>query len=277
MTASHSVQPHDHEVHLEPGFEPGITRFDDWMALQGEVFRLVKDRQTHKVTVAGEPVFIKKHYGVGWIEILKNLLSLKWPVLGARNEWQAIHQLNAIGIATTPLLAYGERGSHPAHKQSFVVTRDLGDIVTLETLCEQWQKQPPSLQFKRLLIAKVAELARRFHAHGMWHRDFYLCHFALQRSALETGDLQLHLMDLHRVEIHKHLPASKRLKDLAGLYFSALHIGLTQRDVLRFLKEYYQQPLRQVFTQRRFLQAVARRASQLDTKFQRKLQAGVAM
>ncbi|WP_081726677.1 lipopolysaccharide core heptose(I) kinase RfaP [Methylophilus sp. 5] len=265
------------EVYLEPGYTPGINRFEDWMALQGEVFRAVKDRQTHKVTLNGESVFIKKHYGVGWGEILKNLFSLKWPVLGARNEWQAIHLLNKIGLATTPLLAYGERGWCPASKQSFVVTRDLGDIVTLETLCESWEKEPPPLQLKRQLIASVAALARRFHGHGMWHRDFYLCHFALQRSALAVPQPQLHLMDLHRVEIHKQLPASKRLKDLAGLYFSALHIGLTQRDVLRFLKGYYQQPLHQIFTQRHFLRAVARRAHELDAKFQRKRQAGVAM
>jgi heptose I phosphotransferase len=276
MTDTQSL-PSQPEVHLEPGYTPEINRFDDFMALQGEVFRSVKDRQTHKVTLGGESVFIKKHYGVGWGEILKNLLSLKWPVLGARNEWQAIQQLNAIGIATTPLLAYGERGCHPAHKQSFVVTRDLGDIVTLETLCESWLTQPPPLQLKRQLIVSVAELARRFHGHGMWHRDFYLCHFALQKSALSTPYPQLHLMDLHRVEMHTQLPAEKRLKDLAGLYFSALHIGLTTRDVLRFLKIYYQQPLSQVMKQRRFFQAVARRAHQLDAKFQRKRQAGVQM
>ena len=265
------------EVHLESGFAPEIHRFEDFMALQGEVFRSVEDRQTHKITLGGESVFIKKHYGVGWDEILKNLFSLKWPILGARNEWQAIMRLNAIGIATTPLLAYGERGYHPAHKQSFVITRDLGDIITLESLCESWPTHPPPLQLKRQLIASVAELARRFHNEGMWHRDFYLCHFALQKSALEVANPQLHLMDLHRVEIHKNLPSSKRMKDLAGLYFSALHIGLTSRDVLRFLRIYYQKPLRQIFANHRFLSFVEKRALQLDAKFLRKRQSGVAM
>ncbi|SDK39674.1 heptose I phosphotransferase [Methylophilus rhizosphaerae] len=265
------------EVHLEPGYHPGINKFDEFMALEGEIFRAVKDRQTHKVMLDGEPVFIKKHYGVGWTEILKSLLSLKWPVLGARNEWQAIHKLNAIGIATTPLLAYGMRGCHPAHKQSFVVTRDLGDIVTLETLCADWEQQPPPLAIKRELIRKVAELASNFHMHGMWHRDFYLCHFALKREAMATNDLRLYLMDLHRVEMHDDLPAGKRLKDLAGLYFSAMHIGLTKRDVLRFLKSYYQQSLRQILKNRRFLQSVEQRAMQLDAKFLRKREAGVAM
>jgi heptose I phosphotransferase len=265
------------EVHLESGFAPEIHRFEDFMALQGEVFRSVKDRQTHKITLGGESVFIKKHYGVGWDEILKNLFSLKWPILGARNEWQAIMRLNAIGIATTPLLAYGERGYHPAHKQSFVITRDLGDIITLESLCESWPTHPPPLQLKRQLIASVAELAGRFHGHGMWHRDFYLCHFALHKSALADPHPQLHLMDLHRVEIHKKLPASKRCKDLAGLHFSSLHIGLTKNDVLRFLKHYYQQPLRKVLANQRFLHSIDQRAQLLDAKFLRKRQAGVVM
>ena len=277
MTDKHVIADQTPEVHLEPGYRPGIRKFDVFMALEGEIFRAVKDRQTHKVILNGESVFIKKHYGVGWGEILKSLLSLKWPVLGARNEWQAIHKLNAIGIATTPLLAYGTRGCHPAHKQSFVVTRDLGDIVTLETLCANWEQQPPSLALKWSLISKVAELARNFHTHGMWHRDFYLCHFALKQEALAANDLCLYLMDLHRVEIHDDLPADKRLKDLAGLYFSAMHIGLTRRDVFRFLRVYYGQPLREILKHRRFLQSVEQRAMQLDAKFLRKREAGVAM
>lgn len=265
------------QVHIEPGFVPGITGFDDFMQLQGEIFRSVKDRQTHKLRLNGQSVFIKKHYGVGWLEIFKNLLSLKKPVFGARNEWQAIRKLDAIGIATTPLLAYGERGCHPAYRQSFVVTKDLGDIDTLETLCAGWLHQPPAPGFKRKLIANVAALTSRFHAHGMWHRDLYLCHFAYQRKDISHDHLSLYLMDLHRVEIHDRLPEEKRLKDLAGLYFSALHIGLTKRDVFRFLIHYYQQPLHQILANSTFLSAIERRALQLDAKFMRKQQAGVAM
>jgi len=41
-------------------------------------------------------------------------------------------------------------------------------------------------------------------------------------------------------------PLRWRNKDLAALYFSALDIGLTRRDKLRFLKGYFQQPLRQI-------------------------------
>lgn len=251
--------------------------FDVWLSLTGVSYRKVACRETLQVEIAGKRYFIKKHLGVGWLEIFKNLLMLKKPVLGARNEWLAIERLNAIGIATTPLIAYGARGCNPARQQSFVVTQDLGDIVTLEDLCKLWSLQPPAPAFKRQLILSVAQLARTFHAHGMWHRDFYLCHFALRNEALARGDWQLHLMDLHRVEIHRELPDSKRMKDLAGLYFSALHIGLTKRDLLRFLKGYMAQPLRKTVQDAAFLQAIAQRAQRLDIKLQRKIKAGIAL
>lgn len=262
---------------LATGFNVGNCDFDDMMLWRGTVYRTVKDRQTHRLTVGDQSVFIKKHFGVGWLEIFKNLLSFKKPVLGARNEWLAIQKLDAIGIPTTPLLAYGERGCNPARRQSFIVTRDLGDILTLEDLCKHWPSAPPGVTFKRQLIYAVAKLAKQFHAHGMWHRDFYLCHFALSSSAIQRGDWQLYLMDLHRVEIYKQLPAAMQMKDLAGLYFSALHIGLTQRDVLRFLKIYSGQSVTVLMQQKAWLNAISRRALQLDKKLQRKLAAGVVL
>ena len=41
----------------------------------------------------GSHYFAKIHHGVGWREILKNLLHLKLPVLGAENEWRALNLL----------------------------------------------------------------------------------------------------------------------------------------------------------------------------------------
>ncbi len=41
------------------------------------------------------------------------------------------------------------------------------------------------------------------------------------------------------------------VKDIAGLYFSSKDIGLTSRDLLRFIREYRQQPLFDVLTRER--------------------------
>jgi heptose I phosphotransferase len=54
------------------------------------------------------------------------------------------------------------------------------------------------------------------------------------------------VIDLHRAQTRPTITRRWRNKDLAALYFSALDIGLTRRDKLRFLKGYFQQPLRQI-------------------------------
>jgi len=57
--------------------------------------------------------------------------------------------------------------------------------------------------------------------------------------------LTLHLIDLHRMQIRSS-PTPRRwiIKDISGLLFSALDVGLTGRDYLRFLSAYWDQPLR---------------------------------
>ncbi|MNZ51540.1 Lipopolysaccharide core heptose(I) kinase RfaP [compost metagenome] len=52
------------------------------------------------------------------------------------------------------------------------------------------------------------------------------------------------MIDLHRAQTRAAVPTRWRNKDLAALYFSALDIGLTRRDKLRFLRAYFQRPLR---------------------------------
>jgi heptose I phosphotransferase len=262
-----------HRDHLEcpswmPEIFPQADVFQGVMQLQGEVFRDVPGRKTIRVEMLGKPYFVKQHFGVGWFEIFKNLSSAKWPVLTAETEWRAIQQLQEVGIATTPAVAYGVRGSNPARLQSFLVTEDLGDITSLETLFEAWQVHPPEPRFKRHLLIKVAELARKLHDAGMNHRDFYICHICLDNAKLAGGEIFLYLIDLHRVGIRPQIAPSDRMKDMAALYFSAMGDVLSQRDFLRVLKHYRQKPLRELFqTEQTFWRRVSERAAKLYLKF----------
>lgn len=229
---------------LETGNE-----FDQLMNMQGDVFREMprEGRRTIRFACGGRSFFIKTHRGVGWREIFKNLFSLRMPILGARNEWQAIEKLDELGIPTTPLVACGERGINPARRKSFVLTRDLGKTVSLEELCASWLEVPPALKLKHSLIREIGRIARILHSNGMNHRDFYICHFLLdQHTEVDPSKPLLYLIDLHRVEIRSHVPRRWLVKDIGGLYFSALDIGLTRNDVYRFLVEYFQRPLRDV-------------------------------
>ena len=239
--------------------------FDQLFALEGKVYREKKGRKTVLFTLDGRHYFAKIHRGVGWKEIVKNLLQFRLPVLSAKNEWRAIQRLEQLGIKTMRLVAYGKRGWNPARLQSFVITERLADTVSLEDFCRNWPTSPPSHALKRALIEEVAEISRTLHENGVNHRDLYICHFLLDVSAgrkgIDPGRLQLYLIDLHRMQIRRRVPRRWQVKDIGGLYFSALDIGLTRTDFCRFVKVYTGKGLRETFVKdKRFWQAVRSRA-----------------
>ena len=241
--------------------------FEQILAMHGDIYREITARRTIRVTLGGESYFIKQHFGVGWAEIFKNLLTLRLPILSALTEWRAIHRMHALGIPTTPAVAYGCRGMNPATMRSFVMTKDLGDIVSLETLCADWKRNPPDAKFKRRLILAVAGIAKTFHGNGMNHRDFYICHFCLDKKRLANDEIYLYLIDLHRVGIHRQIKHAARMKDIAGLYFSALDAGLSRRDFLRFMRGYTGNLRQTLELEQGFWHQVDQRARKLFEKF----------
>ena len=81
------------------------------------------------------------------------------------------------------------------------------------------------------------------------------------RPSLEQQE-KLALIDLHRAGIRRVVPERWIIKDLAGLYFSCQHIGLTQRDKLRFMRHYRQQSLRTIMeTEHQFWEKVSIRGN----------------
>ncbi|MDR2837061.1 MAG: lipopolysaccharide core heptose(I) kinase RfaP [Azonexus sp.] len=228
----------------------GLDPFVAVEALQGQVFRELEGRRTLRTEIGGRGYFAKIHRGIGWGEIFKNLLFLRLPVLGAENEKLAIARLTDAGVATMRAVAYGRRGCNPARQHSFIITEELAPTVGLDEFCREWtqtRRQPPPPVLKRALIARVAEMARKMHGAGVNHRDFYICHFLLHTDPpprLET--FRLSLIDLHRAQCRPATPRRWRDKDLASLYSSVMEIGLTRRDFLRFLRGYFERPLRDI-------------------------------
>jgi heptose I phosphotransferase len=253
--------------HLHQALGEG-DMFEHVMRLKGKVYRDVPGRCTLRVELAGKSYFAKLHFGVGWREIVKNLLLLRLPVLSALTEWHAIHRLNELNIPTTPAIAYGCRGNSPATLRSFILTEDLGEIVSLEDFCRDWASHPPAPTLKRDVMRAVARIAHTIHDHGLNHRDFYICHFCLDGQKLATGNAYLYLIDLHRMQVRASVPTTARMKDMAALYFSALDIGLSRRDCMRFLRQYRGLRLHQLFqAERSFWEKVEQRARKLYYKF----------
>lgn len=231
--------------------------------LDGEVFRALESRRTYAVTLGDKRFFVKYHRGTPTREVIKNLLQLRLPVTSASNEWQALTRLQQLGIKVPVIAAYGKRGLLPQTTESFIVTEDVGTQMNLEDLTRDWSQNAPTWQDKQALMREVAAISRRMHGNGICHRDFYICHF------LVRGDIgkRLTLIDLHRALVKRSLGQRWIIKDVGSLYFSAVNIGLTQRDLLRFVRGYSGESLRSALGNNgEFWRKVKARADRLVAK-----------
>lgn len=249
----------------------GSNAFQRAAGLEGQVYRAVANRRTLRFQAGGRAYFAKIHGGSGWAEILKNLLTLRWPVIGARNELEACRRLAAAGVPAPTVAGFGERGLSPARRFSFIVCDALEGRDSLEDVVEGWQRDAPAPADKRRLVASVAAFAAAMHAAGVAHRDFYICHLLLDRAAWRGGVPDLAVIDLHRAQIHDRIPRRWLRRDLAALLFSVLDAPLTCRDWLRFVRAYRGRPLREVLEREGdFWEKVRRRAEVLYRKGRRK-------
>ncbi|ARU90060.1 lipopolysaccharide core heptose(I) kinase RfaP [Pseudomonas sp. M30-35] len=259
----------------------GKDPFVEVEQLQGEVYRELDGRRTLRTVVAGRGYFVKIHRGIGWGEIIKNLLVAKLPVLGARQEHDAIERLQAVGIDTMTCVAFGERGSNPAQQHSFIITDELAPTISLEDYAVDWPTQAPEPRLKRALIERVAQMVGQMHHAGVNHRDCYICHFLLHTDKPVTADdFNLSVIDLHRAQIRPVVPRRWRDKDLSALYYSALEICLTERDKYRFLCAYFKaagqpRPLRQILAEEQPL--LAQMTRQVAKLYSRKVRYGGAL
>lgn len=233
--------------------------------LPGKVYRDVGSRKTFRFEHHGTGYFAKVHFGVGWREVFKNLLQLRLPVVSAANERDAIRRLESLGIPTMEMVAYACEGMNPAHRRSCIVTTELTDTISLEDLFLAGNVDP---LLKRRLIDAVAGIARRMHENGLNHRDFYICHFHLEKEILQEGrrasQPTLHVIDLHRAQLRRRTPRRWIVKDVAGLLFSVLDVDFTRRDLLRFMRIYAGKSLRESIEEDApFWNAVRRRARRL--------------
>lgn len=224
---------------------PAGREFEAVMSMPGQEFRRQKNRRTFRAELDGRGYFVKVHGTTSWPEILKNALRGRWPVLSARSEWRAIQRLESLGIPTIRACGFGERGRAPDKLESFIITQELQGAVHLSDLPARLEHLPPRRrsQLIRAFTTRLADIARRLHAAGLNHRDFYLCHFMVRDrdwSRWAPGDeLTVHVIDLHRMQIRRRTPLRWAVKDVSGLLFSALDAGISGRDCLRFVRVYW--------------------------------------
>lgn len=215
----------------------------------GTVVREVGSRRTARIVLQAadaprdQTFFLKRHSAPRLSERLRPLFSLSLPIVGARNEWEGILKFHAAGIPTMTPVAFGE-----CDDRSLVMTQDLGTPRTLldwvnAAAGDRSGPSPgdpaESPAARHELISRVAGIARRMHAAGLHHQDFYLNHM-LWCGKPEALDIRV--IDLGRVRKPRRLSRRWILKDLAQLDFSARKLSCADR--LRFLRLYLGRPFR---------------------------------
>lgn len=246
--------------------------FSSVMALEGEVYRHKENRKTLRFVRNNQAYFAKLHEGVGWKEIIKNIFQMRLPITSAKNEWQALFYCEQLHIPTMKLVGYGMRGQNPAAKQSFLITKELPNMMNLEDLC---RSRRLDFYVKQALIEKLADMIGKLHRQGLNHRDLYFCHFLLAKDTCferrSLVDLTLYLIDLHRVQCRSKVGRRWLIKDLGSLYFSTIGMPITKNDVFRFIKLYTRKSLRHVLQDNKFWKAVEKRGHSLYKKACRNL------
>jgi heptose I phosphotransferase len=254
---------HIREDHAELFRE--FRNVDDFLQIDIDIVRDFKNRKSGRFEIDGKGFYIKKHFECGIGAILDELFHLRKPHIGTGHEVSAIKRLTTLGIDTLKVVAFGRDGRTLASQRSFLVTEELTNVKSLEDICGEWPTKTPTAAFKKALISQVARTTRTLHENGMNHRDFYICHFLLDITGCadeyEKCLPKLFLIDLHRAQQRPSVPVRWRVKDIGGLYFSAMDIGLTRCDIFRFIRLYTGKSLRQTFQQeKRFWKAVRQRA-----------------
>lgn len=217
-------------------FPPG-SLFVQLQSIEGEVHRELAARRTFKFTHEGTNYFAKVHSGVGWLEMIKNWIRFRAPVLGAGNEWHALRRMQDAGLLVPSPVALEVDGWDPARQHSVIVMEALTNTVTLEDMA----KDPITPLDRRRLVIRLASYIRSMHALGVNHRDLYICHFHLDHGDVNSA---LYLIDFHRAQCRDQVPYRWLVKDLGSLLFSSFDAGYTRMDLLCFIRRYSGKPLK---------------------------------
>lgn len=218
---------------------------------QGTLLRTLPDRENWRLVLPngsaeGSTVaYLKRHRASSLSGWLRRRFDAAAPISAGCQEAWNVMRLRRGGVASMDVIAFGEKAGRWGNVQSFLMTEAVPDAVPLDEFLRRrfGRSHRPggacAAEVRAHLAALVdatADVARRFHALGYNHRDFYCCHFLVKEP--EAGRFQLHLIDLQRMQYRQRLRHRWIVKDLAQLSYSAPASVVSATQRLRFLKRY---------------------------------------
>ena len=243
------------ERYREPLENAGLAEFDEVMAgTSGRCLRVLPDRENWYLP----GMYLKKHRARTWATRIAAALGAASPPSPGRVEAENALALQSLGMEVMPLMAYGEKLHADGRLESFLLTEELQGYCELQEFIQRrfpshesvipeldrgCTARPPANGFdpsgvKSLhrLIVQVADIARRFHAAGFNHRDFYCCHFLVKETS--PGQFDVRLIDLQRVQQRRWFRRRWIVKDLAQLASMSPDDQVGCREKILFLRTY---------------------------------------
>jgi heptose I phosphotransferase len=152
-----------------------------------------------------------------------------WSV--SRREWDNALVLQAAGIRTSELVAYGEECGLLWEHFSFLLTQAVPASQTLDDFIRQCHD--PTL--RRKVIGSLAKEIARLHNSGLASPDLFCRHLFVDISSAEPV---FYWIDMSRLDQRSTISPKLRARDLAALNLTAPLRLVSLRERLRFLKLY---------------------------------------
>ena len=247
-----------------PGYVPSDVA---WAleSVQGPDACVVKSSMARSVVFVPHgqgPRWVVKHYKCrGLRDVAKAALAGS----KARYEWTMAWRFIDIGIPTARPVAYGERRHRGIPVESWLITEEIPDCVTLRDLCSREPHAPLlSREQRRSLVRQLADILARLHNHGIYHSDLHSGNFLV---CVDAGSARLHLLDLHAARaLWRPLSLSQILHNMAMLFASTHFPGVRRTERLRALQSYCQAANRQYCGTKRLWALVEARAEALRAR-----------
>ena len=241
------------DVWTDADFQPdlcaaGLDSVEAVMASsQGRCLRALADRENWRLELARQGggvrgIFLKKHHVRTWASRFRALFGLSPGQTAGRVEAENVGRLEAIGIGSMRIAAWGERLCSGGRLESYLMTEELDGYLPLEEfLAQRFARVDTTSSATRdrdllRLVELVADIARRFHLAGYNHRDLYCCHFFVKESP--GGRFDIRLIDLQRVQHRVRFRGRWLVKDLAQLSYSASRRWITCTHRVAFMRRY---------------------------------------
>lgn len=212
----------------------GIQADMDWLNYAGG--ELVSDSPTtrcRRITAQDGSVFYFKRYTCS---VKRGIQFWMRPGKGAVEAW-AYRQLQALGIPTLDVVAFGEERVWGAFRSSFLISRAVPNSQDLSDFAlEYWYQmpQPQRRQVYNEIVAQLLEQVRTAHGANFFHHD------------LKWRNIMVREEDGHYTTVWIDAPRASRMRlrrrrgvivDLAGLARLAVSL-LSLHDRMRFIAKY---------------------------------------